>query len=81
VFGGQFQLSCVPQEVGEIIVQLGVVGKRLQSGSANQKLQLDLRTPFTVYGKATLTNIPPLNSLGKYLEEDFTIFPNLHKYH
>ena len=29
VFSGQFQLSRVPQEVGEVIVQLGVVRKRL----------------------------------------------------
>jgi hypothetical protein len=75
VFGGQFQLPCVPQEVGEVIVKLGVVRKRLQSSSANQKLQLDMRAPFTVYGKATFTNIPHLNALGKYLEEDFNIFP------
>ena len=78
MFSGQFQLSRVPQEVGEVIVQLGVVRKRLQPGSGNQKLQLDLRVPFPAFGKATLTNIPHLNALCKYLEEDFTIFATLH---
>jgi hypothetical protein len=81
MFSGHFQLSCVPQEVSEVIVQFSVVRKRIQPGSGNQKLQLDLRVPFPVFGKATLTNIPHLNALCKYLEEDFTTFPTLLKYH
>ena len=63
MFSGQFQLSRVPQEVGEVIVQLGVVRKRLQPSSGNQKLELELRAPFPVFGKATVTNIPHLKVL------------------
>ena len=79
MFSGHFQLSRVPQEVGEVIVQFGVVRKRLQSGSGNQKPQLVILARFTVYGKAALTYIPYLNAFDKYLEERFTIFPTLHK--
>ena len=81
MFSGQLHLSRVPQKVGEVIVQLGVVRKSLQPGSGNQKLHLDLLAPFPAFGKATLTNTPRLNALCKYLEEDFTTFPTLHKYH
>ena len=40
VFSGQLHLSRVPQEVGEVIVQLGVVRKSLQPGSVNRTRQL-----------------------------------------
>jgi hypothetical protein len=40
MFSGHFQLSRVPQEVGEVIVQFSVMRKRLQTGSGNQNRQL-----------------------------------------
>jgi hypothetical protein len=69
VFSGQVKLSCVPQEVGEIIVQFRVVRKRLQSGSGKQKLRLDLRPPLSVCGEATPTDIPYMTPQANILQE------------
>jgi hypothetical protein len=61
VFSGQIQLSRVPQEVGEVVMQFGVVRKCLQARSAKKKKVnaiSSLRSLLARVGKKNQPSVP-----------------------